>query len=107
LHFIGDRPLFTAMKHGALHRVAKADRPIIAAACHLGIGDGAPVAHGLAEFGKAGDPAVDGSRRHVEQLGKLGVGGAQQAMIASLRRTARKLTIISLYENTSLNYRYV
>jgi hypothetical protein len=52
----------------------------------LGIGDDAAVAHGLAEFRSAGDPAIDGSRRRVEQL----------------CRTAQELAIISIIENTSL-----
>jgi regulator of RNase E activity RraA len=70
------------MQHRALDRAAPADRPLVEAARHAGVGNDAALAHRGGEFGLAGDPVVDGALRDIEEVRQLGVGRAQQAVVA-------------------------
>lgn len=70
------------MQHRALDRAVIAHRPLVEAARHLRIGHHLAGAHRGGEGGMAGDPVVNGARRDLEEVRQLGIGGAQQAVVA-------------------------
>jgi hypothetical protein len=61
--------------------VVVADRAVIEAVGHSGVGDGAALAHPGGEPGHDRDRVVDGALGDAEELRQLGVGGAQQAVV--------------------------
>ena len=78
---LGERPLLTAPQHGPLSLAVIADRALVEAARHAGVGHRTPLEHRGGELGNARDPVVDGARRHIEEAGEFLVGGAEQAVV--------------------------
>src|SRR6185436_9255828 len=59
-----------------------ADRALVEASRHTGVGHRPAFEHGRGELGNARDPVVDGARCHIEETGQLLVGGAEQTVVA-------------------------
>jgi hypothetical protein len=81
MHGPGECPLLAAPQHGTLNLAVIADRALVEASRHTGIGHRPALEHGGGEFGNARNPVIDGARRHIEEAGELHVGGAEQAVI--------------------------
>ncbi len=81
MHGLGECPLLAAPQHGALDLAVIADRALVAASRHPGVGHRPALEHGGGELGNARDPVVDGARRHIEEAGELLVGRAEQAVV--------------------------
>jgi hypothetical protein len=74
-----------AVSHDAPGLVLVADRQLIKAFGHPGVGALAAAFHRVVEFGNAGDPVADGPRCHAEEFRQLGLGRAQPAVVAGER----------------------
>ncbi|WP_147146246.1 hypothetical protein [Reyranella soli] len=82
MHGLGEGPLLAAPQHGTLNLAVVADRALVEASRHTGVGHCPAFEHGGGELGNARDPVVDGPRRHIEEAGQLLVGGAEQTVVA-------------------------
>jgi hypothetical protein len=68
-----------------LYSLLVAHRHAIEAFGHPGVGLLSAAFHRVVELGNEVDPVADGARRHAEEFGQLGLGGAEPAVVAGKR----------------------
>jgi len=78
---IGDSYRLVPAPEDALHCLLPTDRPLMEALGHFGVGREAALADRVGELGDVGDPEREGDGRHREELGELGVGGAELTVV--------------------------
>ena len=86
---VGDDDRAAPTRHDFLDGLDVARRQAMKAVDHLGIGHLAAAAHRGGKLGTVGQPAGESRGRHTEELGELGIGGAEPAVVERHGRGAR------------------